>query len=150
MEELAAQFRLLRERLDQLALENKITSFQKYAILRMSRKVIEHLASNYTNIQKEVGETMGGNILSYPEKDILEEGKEEGRKEGKDEGQISQLVSVMVKKIKKGKHLPQIADELELTEEEARPCYEAIISQSPEYNEDVIVSALLNAGFRLS
>ena len=48
----------------------------------MSRKVIEHLAVKYKNVAKGVSRTMGGKVLNYEAKDILNRGRAEGRREG--------------------------------------------------------------------
>ncbi len=38
------------------------------------------------NVQKKVGDFMGGKVLDLPEFKIYDQGKEEGRKEGREEG----------------------------------------------------------------
>lgn len=48
----------------------------------MSRKVIENLAVKYENVAKEVCRQMGGKVLNYEAKDILNRGRAEGEAEG--------------------------------------------------------------------
>ena len=49
----------------------------------MSNKVLEHIAKEYDSVRKGVKSVMGGKILDYEAKDILE-----GRAEGREEGRI--------------------------------------------------------------
>lgn len=44
----------------------------------MSRKVIENLAVKYENVAKGVCRQMGGKVLNYEAKDILNRGRAEG------------------------------------------------------------------------
>lgn len=48
----------------------------------MSRKVIENLAVKYENVAKGVCRQMGGKVLNYEAKDILNRGRAEGEAEG--------------------------------------------------------------------
>lgn len=41
------------------------------------KKVLEHLAKKYSNVKEEVGAIMGGKILDYEAKDILNAGRTE-------------------------------------------------------------------------
>ena len=52
----------------------------------MSEKVLSSIARNYENIRKGVEAVMGGQVLDYEAKRILNEGRNEGRKEGRREG----------------------------------------------------------------
>ena len=63
-------------------------------------------------------------------RDAREEGREEGRQEGRQESQIV----LLIKKIKKGQNLEQIADALETSPEELKEMYEAVIAAAPEYD----------------
>lgn len=47
----------------------------------MSNKVIENIASRYARVRKEVTSVMGGKILEYEAKTILQRGIQEGRLE---------------------------------------------------------------------
>lgn len=52
------------------------------------------------------------------------------------------LISKVVKKIKRGKNIAEIADELEETVEAVTPVYEAAIKAAPDYDEAAIYEAL--------
>lgn len=49
----------------------------------MSNKVLENIAQKHDKVKKGVLDVMGGKILEYEAKTILNEGKNEGRKEGR-------------------------------------------------------------------
>jgi len=63
----------------------------------MSQKVLEHIAAKFDNVKKGVKSVMGGQILEYEAKTILNEGRilgiDEGRVLGQDEerNRINQL-----------------------------------------------------------
>lgn len=52
------------------------------------------------------------------------------------------LISKVVKKIKRGKNIAEIADELEETVEAVTPVYEAAIKAAPDYDEAAIYETL--------
>ena len=52
------------------------------------------------------------------------------------------LISKVVKKIKRGKNITEIADELEETVETITPVYEAALKAAPDYDEAAIYEAL--------
>ena len=54
----------------------------------MSQKVLEHIAAKFDNVKKGVKSVMGGQILEYEAKTILNIGRSEGRILGIDEGRI--------------------------------------------------------------
>ena len=68
-------------------------------------------------------------------RDSREEGREEGRQE-------SQIV-LLIKKIKKGQNLDQIADALETSPEELKEMYDAVIAATPEYDVKKIYQMLV-------
>ena len=57
-----------------------LNRYAKAAILDMSRKVIENLAVKYENVAKGVCRQMGGKVLNYEAKDILNRGRRERRR----------------------------------------------------------------------
>lgn len=50
----------------------------KRAIMDMSNKVLEHIATKYDNVREGVKSVMGGKILDYEAKTIFEEGRSQG------------------------------------------------------------------------
>ena len=64
--------------------------------------------------------------------------REEGRQEGRQESQIV----LLIKKIKKGQNLEQIADALETSPEKLKEMYDAVIAAAPEYDVKKIYQVL--------
>ena len=60
------------------------------------------------------------------------------RQMGFEEGETNKLISLVVKKVKKGQSLEQIADVLEEDPETLRQIYEAVVSAAPDYDVDMI------------
>ena len=69
--------------------------------------------------------------------------REEGREEGKAEGALLTRIELIQKKIKKGKTLERIADELEEEIDSIRPIWE-IVSENPDAGADDILELLTN------
>ena len=55
------------------------------------------------------------------------------------EGQLNEKVSLIIKKIKKGKPIDVIAEELEEDIDTVKPIYEAVISEAPDYDMEKII-----------
>ena len=79
----------------------------------MSRKVIEHLAVKYKNVAKGVSRTMGGKVLNYEAKDILNRGRAEGRREGEEYTKIQ----IATKLLSMGNDIKSVAELAELPQE---------------------------------
>ncbi len=62
---------------------------------QMSERVLINIAHKYANIQKGVGNIMGGQVLDYEAKRIYKEGHDEGYDKGHDEGYIEALISLV-------------------------------------------------------
>ena len=105
------------EKLDTYAMERRIDEYTKRTIIDMSKKVLEHLTKKYSNIKERVGAIMGGKILDYEAKDILNAGRVEGREEGLTLGKKEKLQELVAKKVQKGLSVSEIADMLEESEE---------------------------------
>ena len=75
----------------------------------MSRKVVKHLAAKYKKIKKGVNLNMGGKVLNYRAKDILNRGHAEGFIETK--------IQIATKLLTCGNDIKSVADITELPEE---------------------------------
>ena len=95
LQELQNKYYEIRSRLENLSLAGKISEFQKCAIIDMSKKVIENLAIRYANVTKGVTSVMGGKVLEYEAKSILNQGIQKGIQKGHLQGQIDTLVSLV-------------------------------------------------------
>ena len=100
MMELIAVYENIIDRLNHYAREQAMDEYTRLMIIDMSKKVLEHLAKKYSNVRKGVGVIMGGKILDYEAKDILNKGKRQ------------HLVMQVQKKIERGDSLEKIADDL--------------------------------------
>lgn len=105
LEELICLYEEIMDRLNSYAIEQRIDEYTKRTIIDMSKKVLEHLAKKYSNVKERVGAIMGGKILDYEAKDILNAGRAEGDK--------ARLFSQVQKKLAKNKSVEVIAEELE-------------------------------------
>ena len=72
--------------------------------------------------------------------------REEGRQEGRQESEIV----LLIKKIKKGQNLDQIADALETSPEELKEMYDAVIAAAPEYDVKKIYQMLILIPYLIS
>lgn len=71
----------LVRRLSECAEKGIISEYEKGTIVAMSKKVLDALTVKYSKVQEGVGKIMGGKILDYEAKDILNRGKAEGKAE---------------------------------------------------------------------
>ena len=89
---------------------------------------------------------MGGKVLKMEWLDrfdaAVEGGRKEGRAEGRKEGQETHLVRQICVKLRKGKGVHQIADELEEEEEQIRQICEKAAEFAPDYEEDKVAEAV--------
>ena len=108
LRELTCIYEEIVEKLNAYAEEQVIDEYTRLTIIDMSKKVLGHLAKKYSNVKEGVGAIMGGKILDYEAKDILNKGRAEGRAEG--ERQC--LVRQVQKKLERGDSLEKIADDL--------------------------------------
>ena len=76
----------IRLRLENMARQGTITEYTCRTILDLSRRVAESLCQKYDNIRREVISIMGGEILEYEAKTILNEGKKQGWILGRESG----------------------------------------------------------------
>lgn len=81
MTELTKVYEQLVERLGNCADAGIISEYEKGTVIAMSKKVLEALTVKYSKVQEGVGKIMGGKILDYEAKDILNRGKAEGKAE---------------------------------------------------------------------
>ena len=109
LKQLEAEYASIRERLEIACQMGDLTRYSKAAILDMSRKVIEHLAVKYKNVAKGVSRTMGGKVLNYEAKDILNRGRREGEEYTK--------IQIATKLLNMGNDIKSVAELAELPQE---------------------------------
>ena len=113
LKQLEEEYAAIRERLEIACQMGDLTEYPKVVILAMSRKVIEHLAAKYEKVVKGVSQQMGGKVLNYEAKDILNRGRAEGRREGEEQTKIQ----IAKKLLALGNDIQSVADLAELPEE---------------------------------
>ena len=69
----------IMEKLEQMALAGEISEYEKCTIVDMTRKVVEKITAKYENVRKEVTSVMGGKVLEYEAKTILQSGINKGK-----------------------------------------------------------------------
>ena len=106
LKQLEAEYASIRERLEIACQMGDLNRYAKAAILDMSRKVIEHLAVKYKNVAKGVSRTMGGKVLNYEAKDILNRGRREGEEYTK--------IQIATKLLNMGNDIKSVAELAEL------------------------------------
>jgi hypothetical protein len=79
LKELKIEYMEIVKRLNSLLESGSISVYTKKMIVEMSNKVVNHLAQKYDNVKEGVTSIMGGKVLEYEAKQILNEGKIEGR-----------------------------------------------------------------------
>lgn len=90
LRELKEEYIKIMNYLDKLSTDGEITAYIRKTIIEMSNKVLENIAQKHDKVKKGVLDVMGGKILEYEAKTILNEGKNEGRKEGRKEGRMEE------------------------------------------------------------
>ena len=81
LDALKSEYEEICQKLETLVNTGEINEFTMRMILDMSKRVLEHIARNYDNMRKGVATVMGGKILNYEAKDILNQGVDQGRRE---------------------------------------------------------------------
>ena len=109
LKQLEEEYASIRERLEIACQMGDLNRYAKAAILDMSRKVIEHIAVKYKNVAKGVSRTMGGKVLNYEAKDILNRGRREGEEYTK--------IQIATKLLNMGNDIKSVAELAELPQE---------------------------------
>ena len=100
LSELLRVYEDIMERLDTYAKEHHINEYEKCMLIDMSKKVLGHLTKKHSQVKEKVGAIMGGKILDYEAKDILNKGR------------ADKLKDLVGKKIQRGDSVEKIADDL--------------------------------------
>ena len=95
LQELENVYLKIREKLENLCSHGKLSEYEKRVIIDLSKKVLEHIAVHYNNVKEGVKDAMGGKILDYEAKDILNRGKAEGRAEGLIQGKLEVYIDLI-------------------------------------------------------
>jgi hypothetical protein len=98
LEKLKQRFLLIRNHLEELCQDGEINEYLKSTLIDMSKKVITNITARYETVRKGVMDVMGGKVLEYEAKTILQtgirQGHEAGRREGRQEGRLDAVVEL--------------------------------------------------------
>ena len=81
LEKLKAEYQEILAGLDDLERQEVIGAFDKRTIIEISGDVLREITKKYENIQKGVGDIMGGALIETEARTILNRGKKEAKKE---------------------------------------------------------------------
>ena len=115
LEKLSEIFFNIRKKLKAVCENGIISEYYFQTLSDMSRKVIQNLASKFKRTSERIGDIMGGQILEYEAKTILNEGMKKGMQKGRQEGQII----VFKNMIRRGFSVKDAMSIAEITEEQA-------------------------------
>ena len=79
--ELKAEYQEILERLDELEQQGVIGAFDKRTIIELSNDVIKEIAQKYENVQKGVGDIMGGALIETSARRLKNEAENETKKQ---------------------------------------------------------------------
>lgn len=102
-----AEYKQIREKLEQLCSERVIDSFTMKTLMDMTQRVLVNLAQKHQKIVEGVGSVMVGKVLDYEAKRIYNQGRKEGEevgwrkgekegwKKGQKQGQMKTLMAMV-------------------------------------------------------
>ena len=85
LSELKTEYHTILDGLDKMECIGIIGAFDKRTIIELSNDVIKEITQKYENVQKGVGDIMGGALIETEARTILNQGKNQGRDETKKE-----------------------------------------------------------------
>ena len=109
LKELEAEYSEIAGRLNDACHAGIMSEYTKVAILEMSRKVVKHLAAKYKKVEEGVNLHMGGKVLNYEAKDILNRGRAEGEEQTK--------IQIATRLLACGNDIKAVSELTELSEE---------------------------------
>ena len=121
LEQLKDVYKGVRTRLDDLQRAGEIDGFMKKAIYTMINHVMALIAQKYENVRKGVEPIMGGKIIEYEAKDILNKGIEQGAERNRLKTVLNTLRRYIRRKLPiNADVLADIAEDNEMTVEKVR------------------------------
>ena len=114
-EKLKTEYKRIAAFLGEMVQSGNLNEYERNLLASMILKVAEHCWEKYEVIKKGIQEIMGGVLLDYPAKTILNKGLAQGRAQGRAEGRLDMCVQLVKKGIMT---LVQAAAQLGMSEEE--------------------------------
>ena len=94
-------------------------------------------------LAKEMAEEMVGEMAEEMAEKMAEQLAEKYAQEAAEKAVEQNIISLVIKKVKKSKTLETIASELEEEEADIKPIYDAVVSSAPDYDINVIKDKLV-------
>ena len=94
-------------------------------------------------LAKEMAEEMVGEMAEEMAEKMAEQLAEKYAQETAEKAVEQNIISLVIKKVKKSKTLETIASELEEEEADIKPVYDAVVSSAPDYDINVIKDKLV-------
>lgn len=107
LKKLQQQYKIINKHLENLLSKGQIKEYTKRTIMDMTTRVVQKIAANFNNVRNGVSEIMGGKILDYEAKDILNQGLAQG------EAMLSKLINILIEENKTDEIKLVISDENE-------------------------------------
>ena len=132
------EYEEIADRLDELVESGELSSRSRYVIIQMIKRVTDKLAIDHENVKKKVGDLMGGHVINL---DIFQ-AEDAAEARGEARGEDKKLIRQICCKLRKGKSIPQIADELEEDEDKIKAICDVAKEFAPDYDENKVIRAV--------
>ncbi len=118
--------------------ESALSLRSKGVIIKQMEAVLMRLTETKIEVQQKVGDLMGGKVVEMEWLKQFDAAVAKGREEGRED----QLVMQICKKLKKGKDVHQIADDLEEDEIRIQVICDVAAAFAPEYDSKKVIEVL--------
>ena len=135
---------------DVLVETGKLSSRSRYVIIQMIKRVSDKLNSDHEQVKQKVGDMMGGHVINL---DIFQAedraqargeaiGEVRGEVRGEARGEDRMLMRQIFRKLRKGKSIAEIADDLEEDEVRIKVICDVAQKYAPDYDEEKVIRAV--------
>ena len=131
------------ERLRQVK-ETALSLRTKGVIIKQMENVTRRLNDKRGNVSRKVGDIMGGRVLKMDWLEKYDAAVANGRAKGRAEGDQARLITQVCRKLRKGKAISQIAEELEEDEIRIKVICDFAARFAPNYDEEQVINAILD------
>lgn len=139
--------------MERLSMELADDSVLLQDMIRLMRRVWDYVLRRNGELKEEVGSVMGGKVLELPSDKLREEfakgvdvgvgrGFSQGISQGISQGEDLRLISLIQRKVKKGKLLAEISEDLEMDEGELKAFYDQILALGADCKPEEIWKSL--------